>query len=69
MLFFFAYLFCRSEIRTVLLEVGIVLGLLKKNLKLAKLFSFVAIHLKDIFRIFQAKCLLPSLNRLLPVRS
>ena len=66
---FYDFMFYKSEIRTVLLEVGIVLGLLKKNLKLAKLFSFVAIHLKDIFRIFQAKCLLPSLNRLLPVRS
>jgi hypothetical protein len=39
MLFFNEFIFYKSEVRTVLLEIGIVLGLLKKvTLKLAKLF-------------------------------
>ena len=32
MIFFYDFIFHKSEIRTVLLEVGIVLGLLKKTL-------------------------------------
>jgi len=37
--FFYDFIFYKSEVRTVLFEVGIVLGLLKKSyLKLAKLF-------------------------------
>ncbi len=39
LIFFYDFIFHKSEIRTVLLEVGIDLGLFKKPyLKLAKLF-------------------------------
>ena len=48
--FFHDFMFYKSEVRTVLLEIGIVLSLLKKSyLKLAKLFLCIAIHLQDIF--------------------
>ena len=48
--FLYDLILYKSEVRTVSLETGIVLGLLKKGyLKLAKLFLFRAIHLQDIF--------------------
>ena len=63
--------FHKSEIRTVLLEVGIVLGLLKKtSLKTSKIVVMYSNSLARHFSsMFHAKCLLPRLEKLLPVRS
>ena len=60
-----------SEIITVLLEIGIDLGLLKKALlKTSKIILVCSNSLARQFSsMFHAKCLLPRLNRLLPVRS
>ena len=64
-------LFHKSEIRTVLLEVGIDLGLLKKALlKTSKIILMCSNSLARQFSsMFHAKCLLPRLDELLPVRS
>ena len=71
MVFFYDFIFHKSEIRTVLLEVGIVLGLLKKTL--LKTSKIVLVYSNSPARhfssMFHAKCLLLRLNRLLPVRS
>ena len=69
--FFHDSIFHESEIRTVLLEVGIDLGLLKKALlktsKIVLMYSnSLAIHFSSMVH---AKCLLPRLDRLLLVRS
>ena len=66
--FFFMIL---SEIITVLLEIGIDLGLLKKALlKTSKIILMCSNSLARQFSsIFQAKCLLPRLDKLLLVRS
>ena len=64
-------LFHKSEIRTVLLEVGIDLGLLKKALlKTSKIILMCSNSLaRRFFSMFHAKCLLPRLDRLLLARS
>jgi hypothetical protein len=72
MVFFFNdFIFHKSEIRTVLLEVGIVLGFLKKTL--LKTSKTVLVYSNSFARHFSsmihAKCLLPRLDRLLPVRN
>ena len=71
MVFFYDFIFHKSEIRTVLLEVGIVLGLLKKTL--LKTSKIVLVYSNSLARhfssMFHAKCLLLRLNRLLPLRS
>jgi hypothetical protein len=63
--------FHKSEIRTVLLKVDIVLGLLKK--RLLKTSKIVLMYSNSLARHFShmlhAKCLLPRLDRLLHVRS
>ena len=69
--FFHDFIFHESEIRTVLLEVSIDLGLLKKSLlktsKIVLMYSnSLAIHFSSMVH---AKCLLPRLDRLLPLRS
>ena len=69
--FFHDFIFHESEIRTVLLEVSIDLGLLKKSLlktsKIVLMYSnSLAIHFSSMVH---AKCLLPRLDRLLLVRS
>ena len=71
LIFFYDFIFHKSEIRTVLLEVGIDLGLLKKALlKTSKIILMCSNSLARQFSsMFHAKCLLPRLNRLLPVRS
>ena len=69
--FFHDFIFHESEIRTVLLEVSIDLGLLKKSLlktsKIVLMYSnSLAIHFSSMVH---AKCLLPRLDRLLLIRS
>ena len=67
-IFFYDFIFHKSETRTVLLEVGIVLGLLKKAL--LKTSKIVLMYSNSHFSsMFHAKCLLPRLDRLLLVRS
>ena len=68
MSFFYDLINYKSEVRTALLEIGIVLVLLKKRyLKLAKMYSnSLAIYFSFMFHV---KCLLPRLDKLLPVRS
>ena len=69
--FFHDSIFHESEIRTVLLEVSIDLGLLKKSL--LKTSKIVLLYSNSLARHFSsmvhAKCLLPRLDRLLLVRS
>ena len=69
--FFYDFIFHKSEIRTVLPEVGIDLGLLKKAL--LKTSKIVLMYSNSVARHFSsrvhAKCFLPRLNRLLLVRS
>ena len=69
--FFYDFIFHKSEIRTVLLEVGIVLGLLKKTLlKTSKIVLMYSNSLARHFSpMFHAKCLLPRLDKLLLIRS
>ena len=69
--FFYDFIFHKSEIRTVLLEVGIDLGLLKKALlKTSKIVLMYSNSLARQFSsMFHAKCLLPRLDELLHVRS
>ena len=69
--FFYDFIFHKSEIRTVLLEVGIDLGLLKKTLlKTSKKFLMYSNSLETHFSsISNAKCLLPRLDKFLPIRS
>ena len=69
--FFHDYIFHKSEMRTVLLEVGIDLGLLKKALlKTSKIVLMYGNSLARQFSsMFHSKCLLPRLDRLLTVRS
>ena len=69
--FFYDFIFHKSEIRTVLLEVGIDLGLLKKALlKTSKIVLMYSDSLARQFSsMFHAKCLLPRLDKFLPVRS
>ena len=69
--FFYDFIFHKSEIRTVLLEVGIDLGLLKKALlKTSKIVLMYSNSLARQFSsMFHAKCLLPRLDRLLLLRS
>ena len=69
--FFYDFIFHKSEIRTVLLEVGIDLGLLKKSLlKTSKVVLMYSNSLARHFSsMFHAKCLLTRLDRLLFVRS
>ena len=71
MVFFYDFIFHKSEVRTVLLEVGIDLGLLKKTLlKTSKIVLMYSNSLERHFSsISNAKCLLPRLDRLLHVRS
>ena len=68
---FYDFIFHKSEIRTVFLEVGIDLGILKKAL--LKTSKSVLMYSNSLARqfssMFHAKCLLPSLDKLLPVRS
>ena len=66
--FFFMILYF---IKNLLLEVGIDLGLLKKTLlKTSKIILMYSNSLARHFSsMFHAKCLLPRLDRLLPVRS
>ena len=68
---FYDFIFHKSETRTVLLEVGIVLGLLKKTLlKTSKIVLMYSNSLaRHVSSMFHAKCLLPRLDRLLLVRS
>ena len=68
---FYDFIFHKSEIRTVLLEVGIDLGLLKKALlKTSKIILMCSNSLARQFSsMFHAKCLLPRLDKLLLVRS
>ena len=70
-IFFYDFIFHKSETRTVLFEVGIVLGLLKKTLlKTSKIVLMYSNSLARHFSsMFHAKCLLPRLDRLLPLRS
>ena len=69
--FFYDFIFHKSEIRTVLLIVGIFLGLLKKTL--LKTSKIVLVYSNSLTRhfssMFHAKCLLLRLDRLLPLRS
>ena len=60
-----------SEIITVLLEIGIDLGLLKKALlKTSKIILMCSNSLARQFSsMFHAKCLLPRLGKLLTLRS
>ena len=69
--FFHDSIFHESLIRTVLLEVSIDLGLLKKSLlKTSKIVLLYSNSLARHFSsMFHAKCLLPRLDELLPVRS
>ena len=69
--FFYDFIFHKSEIRTVLLEVSIVIGLLKKTLlKTSKIVLMYSNSLARHFSsMFHAKCLLPRLDRLLLLRS
>ena len=69
--FFYDFVFHKSEIRTVLLEVGIDLGLLRKALlKTSKSVLMCSNSLARQFSsMFHAKCLLPRLDKFLPVRS
>ena len=64
MVFFYDFIFHKSEIRTVLLEVGIVLGLLKKPL--LKTSKTVLVYSNSLARhfssMFHAKCLLLRLD-------
>ena len=71
MILFYDFIFHKSEIRTVLLEVGIDLGLLKKALlKPSKIILICSNSLARQFSsMFHAKCLLPRLDKLLHVRS
>ena len=71
LIFFYDFIFHKSEIRTVLLEVGIDLGLLKKALlKTSKIILMCSNSLARQFSsMFHAKCLLPRLDKLLHVRS
>ena len=65
-------MFYKSEVKTVLLEVGIGFGLLKKSyLKLNnKIVLMYRNSLAIIFSpMFHSKCLLQRLDELLPVRS
>ena len=68
---FYDFIFHTSEIRTVFLEVGIDLWLLKKTLlKTSKKNLIYSNSLARHFSsMFHAKCLLPRLDILLPVRS
>ena len=69
--FFYDFIFQKSEIRIVLLEVGIDLGLLKKVLlKTSNIILMCSNSLARQFpSMFHAKCLLPRLDKLLHVRS
>ena len=69
--FFYDFIFHKSEVRTVLLEIGINLGLLKKTLlKTSKMVLVYSNSLARYFSsVFHAKCLLPRLDRLLPLRT
>ena len=69
--FFYDFIFYKSEVRTVLLEVGIDLGLLKKALlKTSKTVLMYSNSLARHFSpMFHAKCLLTRLDKLPPVRS
>ena len=69
--FFYDFIFHESEIRTVLLEVSIDLGLLKKSLlKTSKIvLMFSNSFARHFSSMVHAKCLLPRLDRLLPIRS
>ena len=69
--FFHDFIFHESEIRTVLLEVSIDLGLLKKSLlKTSKIvLMFSNSFARHFSSMVYAKCLLPRLDRLLLVRS
>ena len=49
LIYFYDFIFHKSEIRTALLEVGIDLGLLKKTLLKTSNIVCIAIHLLDIF--------------------
>ena len=71
MIIFYDFIFPKSEITNVLLGVGIVLELLKKTLlKTSKIILMYSNSLARHFSsMFHAKCLLPRLDRLLPVRS
>ena len=62
LIFFYDFIFHKSEIRTVLLEVGIDLGLLKKALlKTSKIVLMYSNSLARQFSsMFHAKCLLLS---------
>ena len=70
-IFFHDFIFHESEIRTVLLEVSIDLGLLKKSL--LKTSKNVLMYSNSLARhfssMFHAKCLPPRLDRLLLLRS
>ena len=70
-IFFYDFIFHASEIRTVLLEVSIDLGLLKKSLlKTSKIvLMFSNSFARHFSSMVYAKCLLPRLDRLLLVRS
>ena len=61
----------KTEVRTVLLEVGIVLGILKK--KFLKTSNTVLVHSNSFAKHFpprfHAKCLLPRIDKLLLVRN
>ena len=69
--FFYDFIFHKSEIRTVLLEVGIDLGLLKKVLlKTSKIILMCSNSLAGQFSsMFHTKCLLTRLDNALLVRS
>ena len=71
LIFFYDFIFHKSEIRSVLLEVGIDLGLLKKTLlKTSKIILMYSNSLARHFSpMFHTKCFLSMLDRLLPVRS
>ena len=62
-MFFYDFIFHTSEIRTVLLEVGIGLALEKTLLKTSKIVLMYSNSLARHFcPTFHAKCLLPRLN-------
>ena len=67
---FYDFIFHKSEIRTFLLEVGIVLGLLKKTLLKTskKILMYSNSFARHFSSLFHAKCLLPRLDKLLLVR-
>ena len=71
LILFYDFILHKSEIRIVLLKVGIDLGLLKKALlKASKIALMYSNSLARPFSsMFHTKCLLPRLDRLLPVRS